>query len=172
MAQDSIAALDEAIGKLESELNADPRITLLARLRAARSDYDAAAVAPPLTPAQPVQETARIAVADGPRLAPGRAQAFELCKKALIGHTSPVRTRALFDLVEEANIDLPGGMNNLSSLLGRHPKVFKSHGRQGWTLKDQGNGAEPNSVANGGGSAPLFNTSQEGGEGHEATTTH
>ena len=84
---------------------------------------------------------------------------------------NPVRTRDLYDMVEENGVNLAGGMNNLSSLLSRHPETFKGYGRAGWTLKIVGNGAEPGSGTNGEDPAPLFSSSQEGGEANEATTT-
>jgi hypothetical protein len=127
----AINELDGLIAKLEHELAADPRVALLNNLKAARAAFPdvPSAPAPVATGRTPVEE-------GGPVLAPARARAFRLCKEYLIGHAEPVRTRTLYDMVERAGVDLPGGMNNLSSMLGRHPKVFRSHGRQGWTLKD------------------------------------
>jgi len=169
MAQDALAALNVAIDELESELRENPRFALLSQLRAAREAYLAASEGGLFTSGVP-----HVTLKQGEvkrNLSPGRAKAYELCKKALQGHTTPVRTRDLYDMIEENGVSLPGGMNNLSSLLSRHPETFKGYGRAGWTLKDAGNGAEPDSGANGEGSAPLFSSSQEGGEDNEATTT-
>lgn len=172
MAQDALTALDAAINQLEGELEGDPRFALLTRLRTARESFLAAsdvglfASGPPQVAIKPREDDKRRS------LSPARAKAFQLCRKALTGHASPVRTRDLYEMVEQNGVSLPGGMANLSSFLSRHPEVFVGHGRAGWTLKDKGNGAEPDSGANGDGSAPLFNASQEGGEDHEATTTH
>lgn len=169
MAQDALVALNAAISELESELQANPRFALLGQLRSARDSYMSASKGNLFESGVPVvslkpRETE-------PNLSPTRARAYELCKKALVGHTSPVRTRDLYAMIEEHGVTLTGGMNNLSSLLSRHPLVFKGHGRAGWTLKDTENGAEPDSGANGEGSTPLFSSSREGGEVNEATTT-
>ncbi len=133
----SVAAteLDALIAKLETELAADPRVALLNSLKAARDAYAGGSGAAN----RPQEEMkARMPVEEGgPAMAPGRAQAFKLCREYLIGKAEPVRTRHLYEMVERAGVDLPGGMNNLSSMLGRHPRVFRSHGRQGWTLKEQ-----------------------------------
>lgn len=175
MSQDAIAGLDATIDKLESELSADPRFVLLTTLRRARDEFGAStggAIAAPIDEERPIITAIKKKTATEPKLAPGRAKAYRICKEALVGHTEPVRTRDLYNLIEANGVDLPGGMNNLSSMLGRHPTVFKSHSRAGWTLKDQENGAEPNSAANGDDSAPSFATNQEGGESREATTHH
>lgn len=139
MSNTAINELDHLITKLESELGADPRFTLLNNLKAARAAYpanksDAAGAEDSnvIATRMPVEE-------GGPTLAPARAKAFKLCRDFLRDQGEPVRTRQLYQLVEDAGVDLPGGMNNLSALLGRHPKVFRSHGRLGWTLKDQSN---------------------------------
>jgi hypothetical protein len=167
MSQDAISALDAAISKLEMDLAGDPRFSLLTSLRKAREAYGASTSAPEVKPA--VDVTLKRGVGETPRLGPGRAQAFQICRQALLGHHEPVKTRTLYELVESKGVNLPGGMNNLSSMLGRHPTVFKSHGRAGWTLKDVGMGAEPTSVANGDSSAQTSNFNQKGGDGHEAT---
>ncbi|OWK29575.1 hypothetical protein [Sphingomonas mucosissima] len=170
MAQDALGALDLAIEELEAELLGNPRFALLTQLRVARDAYMVASEGNLFASGVPQIVMKRREVT--PNLSPDRAKAFELCKKALIGQTQPVRTRDLYEMVEENGINLSGGANNLSSLLSRHPLVFKGHGRMGWTLKHSGNGAEPDSGANGEGSAPLFSSSQEGGEDNEASTVH
>lgn len=169
MAQDALVALNVAIDELENELRENPRFALLTQLRNAREAYMAASEGGLFESGIPRVSVKR---AETKRtLSPGRAKAYELCKKALEGHVEPVRTRDLYEMLEENGVSLAGGSNNLSSLLSRHPETFKGHGRAGWTLKIFGNGAEPDSGANGEGSAPLFSSSREGGEVNEATTT-
>lgn len=133
MSESAIKELDTLIANLQGELAGDPRVALLNSLKAARAAYPSYGqqmeAEPTAASRKPIEE-------GGPALAPGRAQAFRLCRDYLIGRVEPVRTRTLYDMVEKNGVDLPGGMNNLSSMLGRHPKVFSSHGRQGWTLKD------------------------------------
>jgi len=169
MAQDALAALNVAIDELENELRGNPRFALLTQLQTARDAYMSASEGGLFASGVPHVTLKRGEVKRN--LSPGRAKAYELSKKALEGHAMPVRTRDLYDMLEENGVSLAGGMNNLSSLLSRHPETFKGHGRAGWTLKDAGNGAEPSSGANGEGPAPLFPSSQEGGEVNEATTT-
>lgn len=133
MSESAIKELDTLIANLEGELAGDPRVALLNNLKAARAAYPGnvqqVETETPPTGRTPVED-------GGPALAPGRAQAFRLCRDYLIGRVEPVRTRTLYDMVEQNGVDLSGGMNNLSSMLGRHPKTFRSHGRQGWTLKE------------------------------------
>ncbi|KKC27969.1 hypothetical protein [Sphingomonas sp. SRS2] len=169
MAQDALAALNVAIGELEIELGENPRFALLTQLRSARDAYMVASEGNLFASGVPRVTVKRVEAQR--TLSPDRAKAYELCKKALVGHTVPVRTRDLYEMIEENGVSLAGGSNNLSSLLSRHPQTFKGHGRAGWTLKDIGNGAEPDSGANGEGSAPLSSSSREGGEVNEATTT-
>jgi hypothetical protein len=134
MSNQAIASLDSLISGLESELASDPRFKLLQDLKKARADYDKTAEAGE----EEVSPNARIAapIAGGRQMTPARAKAFELAQTHLSGRTEPVKTKVLFEMLDAQGVDLPGGMNNLASLLGRFPKIFKSHGRAGWTLID------------------------------------
>lgn len=137
MSDHAIEKLDSLIASLKSELASDPRFELLQNLEQARSKYGRK------TSDEDAQggtdaSTARIAtpIAGGRQMTPARAKAFEISREHLVGKTEPVKTKELYKIVDANGCDLPGGANNLASLLGRFPKTFKSHGRAGWTLVD------------------------------------
>lgn len=81
-------------------------------------------------------------------MSPARTQALALSKEFLKEEGGVIKTKDIYSYVELKDVELPGGANNLASLLGRFPDVFVSHGRQGWSLKAEENEA-PNGDAEG-----------------------
>jgi hypothetical protein len=129
----SIEALDALIASLESELANDPRYKALQDLRSARAALGGGPAALEQEPASP-NSRRPAPVAEGRQMTPARARAYQLSREHLAGKQEPVKTKTLYSLLDAAGVELPGGTNNLASLLGRFPKVFQSHGRAGWTL--------------------------------------
>lgn len=131
MAQNPIAALDEAIAGLEEVLAGDPNFILLRQLKLARAGY----------PGSPKREAASEADdAEGARakprrrMDPKREMALKLTAEFLEGKSEPVRTKVISADLREKGCVLNGNHeNNLASLLLRSDR-FVSHGRAGWTL--------------------------------------
>lgn len=148
MPQNPIASLDEAITGLELELSQDPKFVLLQSLKTARAAFGGAATRPrPVGAAIAGEARAPDPErATGRRLNPARQQALTLSEEFLSSETGTVKTKDIYTYVELSGGGLPGGANNLASLLGRFPAKFKSHGRQGWTLVSSDADASENEI--------------------------
>lgn len=60
----------------------------------------------------------------------------------------PVRTITIYEHLKETGVAVPGSnpQNNLSAMLSAHP-AFRSHGREGWTLRENTNPADAETQA-------------------------
>ncbi len=138
-AVDFIASLKIEIEALESSLRArpDPRVIKLQELRRVMALYT-----DPMSPVNYANGTERKPA--GRKISPERLDAIEATKKVLREVEGPIKTSELFDRISKMGIKLGGKdpKNNYSALLyGRDD--FKSHGREGWTLKtNKGSPAE------------------------------
>lgn len=68
---------------------------------------------------------------------PERDRAMELAAEAIRGRYSPTKTSEIYDIIIQQGA-LIGGKSpkgNLSAML-YHSPLFRSHGRQGWTLRE------------------------------------
>ena len=78
----------------------------------------------------------------GPRISPQRQAAIEATTAILKQATRPLKTAALYEMISDMGVSIGGAdpVNNYSALLyGR--EEFQSHGREGWTLKEEASDA-------------------------------
>lgn len=135
---DFIAAAQTELAAVEAELAASPLFQKYERLRelvALYSDGEAASgnSSKPATSFARVTEPKRINRAPSPE----RDRAIELAAEAIRGRYTPTKTSEIFDVIVQQGAQIAGKSpkGNLSAML-YHSPLFRSHGRQGWTLAE------------------------------------
>jgi hypothetical protein len=126
-----VSALKAEIAQLEAALAADPIWVKLQELQRVLRLYEDRETAQVPTPVSLDQERKRRTTS------PVRQAALEKVRLLLNLVDTPVPTATLYTALKEQGIELGGEnpKNNLSALL-HHSDDFVSHGRAGWTLRE------------------------------------
>jgi hypothetical protein len=128
----------------------DPRALKLQELKKVLALYVGKANSPTVVvaaePVHPSNVRRRVSAAPGqkpgPRISPQRQAAIEATTAILKQATRPLKTAALYEMISDMGVSIGGAdpVNNYSALLyGR--EEFQSHGREGWTLKEEASDA-------------------------------
>ena len=132
-------ALDAEIARIEAELQQDPRAVKLRELTRLRALYASAQPQHPFAARTAAPPTVVPEGLDRKRreTSPSRAAAIEASRSFLKGRKEPTKTAEIFEHLELNEIQIGGTepKSNLSALL-YHSPYFRSHGRAGWTLKE------------------------------------
>lgn len=124
------------LAAVEAELASLPLFQKYERLRDLvalySGDSEEHAPAPPSRFAR-VTEPKRINRAANPE----RDRAVELAAETIRGRYSPTKTSEIYDVIIQQGAQIGGKSpkGNLSAML-YHSPLFRSHGRQGWTLRE------------------------------------
>lgn len=129
---DFIAVARTELAAVEAELAATPLFQKYERLRDLVALYAGEPEAPP---SRFVRTTAPKRINRAP--SPERDRALALAAEAISGRYSPTKTSEIYDAIikQGAKIGGQSPIGNLSAML-HHSPLFRSHGRQGWTLSE------------------------------------
>ena len=138
-----ITALQESI-----RTSPDPRALKLQELKKVLAIYVGKANSPTVVvDAEPVHpsnlpRTGRVSAVlgqkPGRKISPQRQAAIEATIAILKQATGPLKTSALYEMISDMGASIGGAdpVNNYSALLYARDE-FQSHGREGWTLKEE-----------------------------------
>jgi hypothetical protein len=157
---DFVQSLRSEIDALEQSIRTspDPRALKLQELKNVLALYvrkaDSTTGVVDAEPVHPSHVRRRVSAAPGqkpgPRISPQRQAAIEATIVILKQATRPLKTSALYELISDLGVSIGGAdpVNNYSALLyGR--KEFQSHGREGWTLKEDASDTDHATLAQG-----------------------
>jgi hypothetical protein len=136
-----VTAIDEEIASLEADLGTDPRYVKLRELCRVRALYVNSDTSFPadIVPRGVVPMRGAFSGIDRKRreTSPMRTAALNEARKIVRGREEPTKTAVIFSALSARNIEIGGSdpQSNLSAMLSNHPD-FVSHGRVGWTLKE------------------------------------
>ena len=147
---DFVTSLKLEIDGLENSLKAapDPRLVKLQELRRVLALYTG--IANPDVPSQATDSRQELRTPDqkpGRKISPERSKAIKATTEILTQMPGPIKSAELFDMITKMGIKIGGKdpLNNFSALLyGRDE--FKSHGREGWALKQNEAADSPSKV--------------------------
>jgi len=124
-------ALVAEIETLQRQLEVDPRYIKLRELQRVQGLYAQPQVISPPPRVRPVTTGGRSA-------SPERQAILKNAKLLLQGRTEPTSTSDIYDMLVVLSVDIPGTnpKNNLSAMLSNSDD-FVTHGRAGWTLKQE-----------------------------------
>lgn len=135
---DFIVAAQNELKTVQQELAALPLFQKYERLRDLVALYSgkpeaAAEASPPPSRFDPVREPKKI---NRPQ-SKDREETLALAAEAIRGRYSPTRTAEIYDIIAPLGAKIGGTepKSNLSAML-HHSDLFRSHGRQGWTLAE------------------------------------
>jgi hypothetical protein len=135
-----VSAIDQEIEAIEASIKRepDPRLVKLHELRRLRSLYSGAATPATFTAKHEFSDVPMPARSGGRRASPEREKAIEMARNYLKGSVGPVKTVTILDRIVQQGAVVGGTspVSNLSAMMYHHP-AFVSHGRKGWTLKEQ-----------------------------------
>lgn len=154
MTEDFVAALDREIAGLEAELDADPRIAKLRKLKELRSGFytqtsairfGAASVSPPQPRPDIIGYPAAVTTTRVRRPIPDRDRILSISQAIIEIEGGPVPTISIYRSLVHQGIKLAGDkpVNNLSAILS-NSGLFTANGRRGWTMREAGD--NPNAV--------------------------
>jgi hypothetical protein len=150
---DFVQSLRSEIDALERSIRTfpDPRALKLQELKKVLALYAGKANSPAVVvdaePVHPSNGRRRVSAAPGqkpgPKISPQRQAAIEATTAILKQATGPLKTSALYEMISDMGLSIGGAdpVNNYSALLYARGE-FQSHGREGWTLKEEASDAE------------------------------
>jgi len=129
---DFIAVARAELAAVENELAALPLFQKYERLRDLVTLYSGESDAPP---SRFLRTTEPKRINRAPR--PERDRALALAAEAISGRYTPTKTSEIYDIILKQGAQIGGRspIGNLSAML-HHSPLFRSHGRQGWTLSE------------------------------------
>lgn len=145
MASQVEAALEQEIREVEARIALTADGAKLSKLRKMLADYRGLPNEPATRRASPaLRPDEREAAPSRRARSPERQAVIDAAATFLRGKPYPIPTRTVFEALQATGVYIPGNnpQNNLSAMLSNARDIFKSHGREGWTLAENENPAD------------------------------